>query len=48
MENPDKTISLEKASSRRGVSKQRITQQVADGEWGIRIVARGRYVLATS
>ena len=33
MENPDKTISLEKASSCRGVSKQRITQQVADGGW---------------
>ena len=45
MENLDNTISLEEAASRRGVSKRRITQQVAEGGWGIRKVARGRYAL---
>ena len=45
MENLDNTISLEQAASRRGVSKRRITQQVAEGGWGIRKVARGRYAL---
>ena len=45
MENLDNTISLEEAASRRVVSKRRITQQVAEGGWGIRKVARGRYAL---
>ena len=45
MENLDDTISLEEAASRRGVSKRRITQQVSEGGWGIRKIARGRYVL---
>ena len=45
MENPDNSISLEEAASRRGVSKRRITQQAREGGWGIRKVARGRYAL---
>ena len=45
MRNIDNTISLEEAAARRGVSKRRITQQVSEGGWGIRKVARGRYLL---
>ena len=45
MGNIDNSISLEEAASRRGVSKRRITQQLSEGGWGIRKVARGRYVL---
>ncbi len=45
MENPDNSISLEEAASRRGVSKRRITQQAREGGWGIRKVTRGRYAL---
>ena len=45
MKIPDYSISLEEAASRRGVSKRRITQQVAEGGWGIPKVSRGRYVL---
>ena len=46
MGNIDNSISLEEASLRRSASKRRITQQVAEGGWGIRKVARGRYVLS--
>ena len=42
----DKSISLEEASLRRGVSKRRITQQVSEGGWGIRKIDRNRYVLS--
>ena len=45
MRNTDNSISLEEAAAQRGVSKRRITQQVAEGGWGIRKVDRGRYVL---
>ena len=45
MENTDNSISLEEAAAQRGVSKRRITQQVAEGGWGIQKVARDRYVL---
>ena len=45
MGNIDNSISLEEAAVRRGVSKRRITQQVSEGGWGIRKIARGRYVL---
>ena len=45
MSNIDNSISLEEAATRRGVSKRRITQQVSEGGWGIRKVARGRYLL---
>ena len=46
METIDKSISLEEASLRRGVSKRRITQQVSEGGWGIRKIERNRYVLS--
>ena len=45
MRNIDNSISLDEAAARRGVSKRRITQQVSEGGWGIRKVARGRYLL---
>ena len=45
MRNTNNSISLEEAAARRGVSKRRITQQVSEGGWGIRKIARGRYVL---
>ena len=45
MRNIDNSISLEEAAASRGVSKRRITQQVSEGGWGIRKVARGRYLL---
>ena len=45
MGNTDNSISLEEAAAQRGVSKRRITQQVAEGGWGIQKVARDRYVL---
>ena len=45
MRKIDNSISLEEAAARRGVSKRRITQQVTEGGWGIRKIARGRYLL---
>ena len=45
MVNHKKSVSLEEAAARRGVSKRRITQQVAEGGWGIQKIARDRYVL---
>ena len=45
MVNHKKLVSLEEAAAQRGVSKRRITQQVAEGGWGIQKVARDRYVL---
>ena len=45
MVNHKKSVSLEEAAAQRGVSKRRITQQVAEGGWGIQKVARDRYVL---
>jgi len=45
MVNHKKSVSLEEAAARRGVSKRRITQQVSEGGWGIQKVARDRYVL---
>ena len=46
MNTSDKSISLEEAFLRRGVSKRRITQQVSEGGWGIRKIGRNRYVLS--
>ena len=46
MVNHKKSVSLEEAAARRGVSKRRITQQVSEGGWGIRKVDRNRYVLS--
>ena len=46
MVNHKKSVSLEEAATRRGVSKRRITQQVSEGGWGIRKVDRNRYVLS--
>ena len=46
MVNHNKSVSLEAAAARRGVSKRRITQQVSEGGWGIRKVDRNQYVLS--
>ena len=46
MKTSDKSISLEEASLRRGVSKRRINQQATEGGWGIRKISRNRYLLS--
>ena len=46
MKTSDKSISLEEASLRRGVSKRRINQQATEGGWGIRKIGRNQYLLS--
>ena len=46
MKTSDKSISLEEASLRRGVSKRRINQQATEGGWGVRKIGRNQYLLS--
>ena len=39
-------VSISEAARVRGVSGRRIAQQAQEGGWGVREVARGRYVLS--
>ena len=39
-------VSISEAARIRGVSGRRIAQQAKEGGWGVRKVARGRYVLS--
>ena len=46
MKTSDKSISLEEASLRRGVSKRRINQQATEGGWGVKKIGRNQYLLS--